>query len=544
MPVKTVFHPRPSDWGTDNKAVYVALSPLRLQSGPELKSNAFGFLPQGALLMIDAFPRAPGRRHVRTDQCHLRDGWISLYDAAGNDLLGAFPSGATGFLSSGGYASFEHTGPSDQEVVFPTGLGKTLLVSQTLATQAGTNGSAEGSTSDQSGLEQQPGHRLTWKVAGQLTMFGNMLMRKPESGQFALSNTTKEEEEMVKATLMSVADVRAMEAEYLTAAGALDAKLRDFRLGLKIRLGQAFLSRRTNLDHLVDSWTKGGVSDMSRIEFRKHVRQILADADPKYPFESRPIDALFDEMDEDGGGTLDSNELKMSLKHIRDLASNAHQDRNESEALVSRMRQRAEAASALATKISEASVSEERLQDIEAESFSKAKPGSTGTRIGMVLAASSVKLHDHLHSWESSDGEVNKIQFRANVRRLCIDAPDEEIDQLFDRFDADHGGTLDLREMKVALANLKDEALDFDYQKRHMHFQTQSLWNVALEAQDALMMLRKKDDAAQASRVAQAAAKKAEAIKAAQRMQEAKARIRAEKAAKLAERLATLVAPS
>ena len=76
------------------------------------------------------------------------------------------------------------------------------------------------------------------------------------------------------------------------------------------------------VNELVSSWAKRGEEPINKMEFRQHVRKLLS-ADKTYKIDMRQVDELFEELDEDHGGSLDVAELRLALKKLQDSASTA-----------------------------------------------------------------------------------------------------------------------------------------------------------------------------------------------------------------------------
>jgi len=69
------------------------------------------------------------------------------------------------------------------------------------------------------------------------------------------------------------------------------------------------------------------------------------------------------------------------------------------------------------------------------------------------------KANDVATKWDASgDGELDKKEFRQNVLKLLPDSEPAAIDAIFDRLDADGGGTLNMTEVKKALKSFQDES--------------------------------------------------------------------------------------
>ena len=83
----------------------------------------------------------------------------------------------------------------------------------------------------------------------------------------------------------------------------------------------------------------------------------------------------------------------------------------------------------------------------------------------LIRSKKNVRGADLVKAWDSegkadkkNGGAVNKTSFKNNVRKMGLVADDEALDAMFDRIDDDGGGTLDLQELKAALAQMQDAA--------------------------------------------------------------------------------------
>ena len=82
-------------------------------------------------------------------------------------------------------------------------------------------------------------------------------------------------------------------------------------------LGAMILKRNLKIGDVISKWDKSKDGDVSMDEFRNSVVEMGVEA----PAEE--IDALFRSLDDDGGGSLDLNELKPTLKRLVDAAAAA-----------------------------------------------------------------------------------------------------------------------------------------------------------------------------------------------------------------------------
>ena len=106
---------------------------------------------------------------------------------------------------------------------------------------------------------------------------------------------------------------------------------------------------------------------------------------------------------------------------------------------------------------------------IEAQEASAVSAEGGGSRnlaqqMGQWLVDSNTSVDKLGGEWDrNGDGDINKQEFRVNMRKLPFAAKIDValIDDLFDTLDADHGGALDMGELKQALKKLKEEAKAF-----------------------------------------------------------------------------------
>ena len=79
--------------------------------------------------------------------------------------------------------------------------------------------------------------------------------------------------------------------------------------------------------------------------------------------------------------------------------------------------------------------------------------------LGAKIVSKGWKVADLMGKWDKDgDGSVSKDEFRVNVSAMGVQSSVAEVDALFDQYDDDGGGSLDLNELKPTLKKLIDAA--------------------------------------------------------------------------------------
>lgn len=117
------------------------------------------------------------------------------------------------------------------------------------------------------------------------------------------------------------------------------------------------------------------------------------------------------------------------------------------------------------------------------ENAAKATKGTAGAKQA---------ISDLLRAWDSNrDGQLQKIEFRQAVRgSLKMDARNDEIDRVFDKFDEDKGGTLDIQELRPALMALQHAAATADGEKDEMATREKSHRKLVTQCGEAIETVR------------------------------------------------------
>ena len=103
---------------------------------------------------------------------------------------------------------------------------------------------------------------------------------------------------------------------YPPAVARLTADCLTVRSAVPAGVGLAILERQLKPKDLVQLWDKKGKGGVSKVEFRQGLIHSLG-----ISAEMRAADILFDQLDDDGGGTLDLGELDLALRKVLDEAA-------------------------------------------------------------------------------------------------------------------------------------------------------------------------------------------------------------------------------
>ena len=112
-------------------------------------------------------------------------------------------------------------------------------------------------------------------------------------------------------------------------------------------LGRALMAQQANLKEMIAEWDRGRKGCISRIEFRRGVREDLG----LHVLGNTVIDAWFDEVDTDGGGTLDLSELKVAMGELRRRSQADELERASCEEELAQLRRQKATLEALALQV-------------------------------------------------------------------------------------------------------------------------------------------------------------------------------------------------
>ena len=252
----------------------------------------------------------------------------------------------------------------------------------------------------------------------------------------------------------------------LREATDLEKSFKDKKPSVQIQLGLMLLASDEIVKKILKDWDKRGKGEFAKAEFRLNLREFGLNAS------SADADSLFDSWDEDKGGVLDLKELRSALIRVRAEAAKWRDTPDPELERAKDLRRRAEMAMDAAKTAKRADELEAELDDLTTKLDSKAD-----VRLGALLVRRCIKPSTVVMQWSTSRGdhagELSKVEFRKAVQQLGLDSKGphpttiEDIDAVFDTFDADHGGYLDIEEAKTMLVSLEKAAEEAEHERFH-----------------------------------------------------------------------------
>lgn len=276
-----------------------------------------------------------------------------------------------------------------------------------------------------------------------------------------------------------------------------EAKLDPSKKTIPVLLGESLLESKLKVGELVQTWAKRGNEPLNKMEFRQHIRKLVEKAD------SKKIDALFESLDDDGGGTLDLVEIRAALKKLQDAAGAMAK-------VAATIREKIDRIKHLETLAQQAFDATTAMEEATAEIERLSSNKSVSARLGAQIVSKRLKVADVIQKWDANgDGELDKVEFRQNVKAIGVQADSPEIDELFDQLNTDGGESLSISEVKAALKILTDEALGIDKSLKDVKRSLVDLSRAARSAQVAYRRQHKEFEALEAAE-AEIAAREAE----------------------------------
>ena len=196
---------------------------------------------------------------------------------------------------------------------------------------------------------------------------------------------------------------------------------------LMFSLRDALARSITRVIELLQSWDSDKSGDISKKEFRKAVRALgFSDA------RDREVDAVFDEIDDDGSGRVDYKELNRKIREMAGVA-----------AVGKHKLRRGKAGGRKGAALG---------SSVKLDTSAGLSAAAMAAELRQVLFKNAVRVIDLFRDWdEDGDGTVSKAEFGKIMPLLGVEAPPEAISALFDSFDPDGSGTIEYQELSQIL---------------------------------------------------------------------------------------------
>lgn len=185
----------------------------------------------------------------------------------------------------------------------------------------------------------------------------------------------------------------------------------------------------------------------SKMEFRQYLRDIgiMGKA-----FTAAQVDKLFMELDVDGSGELSPTEIVEGVVLFKKNAKEAKEETQKAEASAAHWRARA----ACAEKAAEAV---RRYEDAKLEIERIKNEPSAESRLAEMFRKKNLKPMDMMQQFDNDkNGAIDLTEFMFNIRKMGLEASDEDLGRIFASFDSDGSGTLDLKELQTNMHKLND----------------------------------------------------------------------------------------
>jgi Ca2+-binding EF-hand superfamily protein len=230
--------------------------------------------------------------------------------------------------------------------------------------------------------------------------------------------------ELSAAALHEIAD------GFLRTASSKEAARAGTREGLHVVLGALLIEK---------SDTKGGQAffreldvngdgSVSKIEFKQMMRKLGLLGEGSR-FDVKSVEKLFDELDADGGGELDINEITIALKKLRAKVMRVEKDEAVAQAEAAQWRTRAE-------RMRESAEAVGAKESIARELYELKHNPSVEVRLVTLLAKAQLKPQDLLAKFDGDgNGAIDKHEFAKGLKALRIDATQEELHELHGKLD-------------------------------------------------------------------------------------------------------------
>ncbi|KOO22183.1 hypothetical protein Ctob_005336 [Chrysochromulina tobinii] len=211
-------------------------------------------------------------------------------------------------------------------------------------------------------------------------------------------------------------------------------------------LNKYFESGKKEMD-IFKEMDKNGDGKISKMEFRQYLRDIgiMGKA-----FTAAQVDKLFMELDVDLSGELSPSEIVEGVVLFKKNAKEAKEKTQKAEANAAHWRARA----ACAEKAAEAV---RRYEDAKLEIERIKNEPSAESRLAEMFRKKNLKPMDMMQQFDNDkNGAIDLSEFMFNIRKMGLEASDEDLGRIFASFDSDGSGTLDMKELQTNMHKLND----------------------------------------------------------------------------------------
>lgn len=253
---------------------------------------------------------------------------------------------------------------------------------------------------------------------------------------------------------ISSADVAAAAKDLERQAEAEEARI-EGKKTLAASVGAAlkeksskFKDTATFLTATMKEWDPNRDGSISKMEFRQNVRNLVAKADVK------ESDSLFESLDTEKKGELDTDAVKKALRKLFDAADKFGGNADAIRASAERLRQRA----AIVAEAAELTAAWERAT----AEHEQVKRESIGGQLGSIIKKKGIKVADKVLADSLADPDVTtRAEFRKLVWSLGLHKDQPLVDELFDELPRDElprDDSIDTTSLRKALQGLAEES--------------------------------------------------------------------------------------
>ena len=507
----------------------VAAATLVLRSSASLNSESTGVLEKGtAVAVLDVVIQKSGAVRalvaLKSDAEQKSIGWVTSYKGGVEKLkMGTAAALQDGFFTSAAMNYNSCRQPSPERLIgdyreryetFSKGLSMRQSELTSDDSPTGERSSSKRSFSKGRASSSFSKGRVSVTVAKRLPP----VAAEPEEGTASTAESKKKEEPEV--AIWKAARLHSKADELTGLAEAEDGKTFDT---IQTKLVELLALKKKSVDDLIREWDRNGDGGIDFKEFRVCMRGLGGDLKD---IDVREIDGLYEMLDTKKEGEIKTPALKAAIKKMQNEAAHKEAAAQYTKDIATKLRASAELytiAADLATQLEGAT---EKVQSLSVER-------SIDSRLGEVLRKRNIKIGEVVTQWDKDrGGSVDLDEFTQRTKEIGLKADPAEVKDLFERWDDDLSGELEIEELKEQLQQLQqvsaDEVEERKAYKKMSTDLTKQVRVAQIEAEQAVNAMDEERMAHEAAVEQEAAAKREREV---QRQAEKLAAEKAEKAA-------------